>query len=58
MRSHGGRVRAIESGETELTSHLSEPQPVTITATAVVSVVRVTVVCFPMLWWMVIMQIR
>ena len=58
MRSHGGRVRAIESGETGSISHLSEHLPVTITATAVVSAARVTVACFPTLWWMVIMQIR
>ena len=58
MRSHGGRVRAIESGETRLILHLSEHQPVMTMATAVVSVVRVTVACFPTLWWMVTMQIR
>ena len=58
MRSHGGRVRAIESGETRIDIAFIGTPPVTITATAVVSVVRVTVVCFPMLWWMVIMQIR
>ena len=58
MRSHGGRVEQSRAVRQELISHLSEHQPVMTMATAVVSAARVTVACFPTLWWMVTMQIR
>ena len=58
MRSHGGRVRAIESGETRIDIAFIGTPTCDDTATAVVSAERVTVACFPTLWWMVTMQIR
>ena len=58
MRSHGGRVRAIESGETRIDIAFIGTPTCDDYGNCRGIGARVTVACFPTLWWMATMQIR
>lgn len=58
MRSHGGRVRAIESGEVHIDIAFIGAPPAMSTETAGQTGERATAACFPMPWWTPSMRTR